>query len=122
LVQHTFWNVKLTNVDWVIEYTCSFIKRTRDVHSILLVGPMDVNKLLKKSLACFCYFCLDSNFQACEKLPWTNKWEVEVLIFDNMAYVHNAMEVAFQVDEWDEYMEMMVITWLPACHWETILQ
>ncbi len=83
---------------------------------------MDVNKLLKKNLACFCYFCLDSNFQACEKLPWTNKWEVEVLIFDNMAYVHNAMEVAFQVDEWDEYMEMMVITWLPACHWEAILQ
>jgi spore maturation protein CgeB len=83
---------------------------------------MDVNKLLKKSLACFCCFCLDSNFQSREKLPWTNEWEVEVLILDSVAYVHSAMEVTFQVDEWDEYMDMMVITWLPTCHWETILE
>ncbi len=57
----------------------------------------------KEVLACFCCFYFDSNFQACENLPWTNEWGIEVLIHDSVAYVCSAMEVAFQVDKWDVY-------------------
>jgi hypothetical protein len=60
---------------------------------------MDVNKLLKKFLACFYYFCVDSNFSTCENLPWTQCWEVEVLIPTNVMYVHSAMEISFQDDD-----------------------
>lgn len=49
---------------------------------------------------------MDSNFSSCENLPWTNQWDVKVLIHNSVVYVHSSMEVALQVDEWDhEYGE-----------------
>lgn len=54
-------------------------------------------------MACFCCFCIDFNFQACENLAWIQQWKVEVLIPKNVGYVRIAMEAMFQVDEWDEY-------------------
>lgn len=53
-------------MDRVIDFTCTTIKGTRDVHFVKYVGAMDVNKLFKKNLACFCCFFVDSNFSACE--------------------------------------------------------
>jgi hypothetical protein len=41
-------------------------------------------------------------FSTCENLPWAKEWEVEVLIPNNVGYIHHAMENAFQEDEWDE--------------------
>ncbi len=70
------------------------------MHSIRSIRSMDVNKFLKKSLAYFCFF-----FLASKNLPWTNYWEVEVLIPNIVAFVCSAMEVSFQVDEWGEYRE-----------------
>jgi hypothetical protein len=56
---------------------------------------MDVNKLLKKIFISLLLFCVDVNFSACENVPWTQSWEVEVLIHDNALYVCSAMENAF---------------------------
>jgi hypothetical protein len=56
---------------------------------------MDVNKLLKKNLACFCSYCVDFAFLACENLPWTKEWEVEVIILNNVGYVCHTMEDDF---------------------------
>jgi hypothetical protein len=64
---------------------------------------MDVNKLLRKTLAHFCCFCVDLNFFACENLAWIEHWQVEMLIPNSMGYIHGAMETTFQEDEWDEY-------------------
>ncbi len=50
------------------------------MHSIKSVGAMDVNKLMKKNLFCFFYFCLDGIFLACENVPWTKEWEVEMFV------------------------------------------
>lgn len=63
------------------------------------IGAMDVNKFLKKNLTCFCYFCVDSNFSACKNLPWTQCWEVDVLIPPNVTYAHSTMEIAFREDD-----------------------
>jgi hypothetical protein len=71
LVMCTFWHFNLVNVDRVTKYNTNSIKGTRDVHSIQFVGLMDVNKLLRKTLACFCCFCVDSNFSTCENFTWT---------------------------------------------------
>jgi hypothetical protein len=98
--------VKPTDVDRITEYTTNLIKGTRNMYYVWFVGSMDVNKLLKKNLACFCCFCcfcVDYNFSTCENLPWTKNWEVEVLIPNNMGYVCNALEATFQKDEWDSY-------------------
>jgi hypothetical protein len=62
---------------------------------------MDVNKLLRKSLACF---CADSNFSACENLAWIKHWQVEVLIPKFVGYACGAMETTFKEDEWDDYV------------------
>jgi hypothetical protein len=87
--------VKIVDVDWITKGTTNSIKGTRDLHYVQFVGSMDVNKLLKKQLACFCYFYVDYNFSTCENLPWTKNWEVEVLIPNNVGYVCSAMEVTF---------------------------
>ncbi len=87
--------MKLVDVDQIIECTTNSIKGTRDMYCIQSIGSMDVNKLLKKSLACFCCLCVDCNFSACENLPWTKNMKVEVLIPNNMGYVRNAMEATF---------------------------
>jgi hypothetical protein len=64
---------------------------------------MDVNKLMKKSLSCFYCFCVDGNFLACDNIPWTKDWEVEMLIPSNTTFVREAMLVAFDEDTWDRY-------------------
>ncbi len=46
---------------------------------------------------------MDFAFSACESLPWTMEWEVEVLIFNSVGYVSHTMEDVFQEDEWGEY-------------------
>jgi hypothetical protein len=38
------------------------------VHGWLIF--MGTNKLLKKSLKSFCFFCIDYDFEACENLAW----------------------------------------------------
>jgi len=58
-------------VDTIIEYTCDIIKGMRDVHSVRSIGAMHVNKLLKKTLACFYCFCVDPNFLDSKNLPGT---------------------------------------------------
>jgi hypothetical protein len=55
------------------------------IQSNISVG--DVNKLLKKSLACFCCLYLDSNYTKCVNLAWIRTWDVEVLIPKNYGYV-----------------------------------
>jgi hypothetical protein len=70
LINQTFWHIKIIDVDKKIEYTCSTIKGTKDVHFVRSIDSIDVNKLLKKSLACFCCFCVDSDFSTCENLAW----------------------------------------------------
>lgn len=55
---HTFWHVKTINVDQMTEYIIDSIQGMKVVHSIRSVGSMDLNKVLKKILACFCYFCV----------------------------------------------------------------
>ncbi len=82
---------------------------------------MDVNKLLKKSLSCFCCFYVDVKFSTCENVPWMQSWEVEVLIHNNASYVHSAMENAFKKMN-GMIMEMMVNGLLKASPWATILQ
>jgi len=82
-------------VDRATKYTCETIKGARNVHLVMSVGAMHVNKLLKKNLACFYYFCVDNNFTLCENMPWTHEWEMEVLISNSMGYVRHVMEEAF---------------------------
>jgi hypothetical protein len=48
LISLTFWYIKPSYVDRVIEHTCDTIKGTREVHSIRSIGAIDVNKLLGK--------------------------------------------------------------------------
>lgn len=71
------------------------------MHSIRYAGVMDVNKIMKKSLSCFCCFCVNGNFATCENLPWTKEWEVEVLIPCSTTLVHDVMLGAFDEVEWD---------------------
>lgn len=52
-VSHTFFHVKLDDIDRAIKYIVKTIKGTRDLHSIKFVGAKDVNKLMKKSLSSF---------------------------------------------------------------------
>jgi hypothetical protein len=55
----------------------------------------DVNKLLKKDLACFCYHCLDSNFKACVNLTCTMPWVIEILNTINPTYVCFAIQAGY---------------------------
>jgi hypothetical protein len=79
----------------VTDFKCTTVKGTRDVYSMKFAGAMDVNKILKKTLTCFCCFYVDSNFSTCKNLPWTQCWEVEVLIHINVAYVCMTIEISF---------------------------
>ena len=81
--------MKFDDVDRVNRYACEPIKGSQDLHSIRFVGVMDVNKIMKKSLSCFCYFCVDGNFATCESLPWTEEWDVEVLIPCSTTFVRD---------------------------------
>jgi hypothetical protein len=53
--------VKLDDIDKAIQYIVETIKGARDLHSVKFAGAMDVNKLMKKSLSCFCFFYADGN-------------------------------------------------------------
>jgi hypothetical protein len=63
----------------------------------------DVDKLMKKNLTYFCCFCVDFNFTACENVPWTKKWKIEVLIPNSTSFVRNVVESTFEEQEWDQY-------------------
>lgn len=102
-VTHVFWHVKITNVDQENIYTCDNIKESQKIHSIRSFSSNDVNKLLKKDLACFCFHCLDSNFWACGNLAWTKPWDIEILNSNNLAYVCFAIEIGTYEEEWDEF-------------------
>jgi hypothetical protein len=69
LITWVFFHVKRDDIDMVNEYTCEAIKSTRDLYSIRSLDVMDVNKFMEKTLSCFCCFCVDGNFDACENLP-----------------------------------------------------
>jgi hypothetical protein len=71
--------------------------------SYISVG--NVNKLFKRSLACFCCFYLDSNYTKCVNLAWTKAWDVEVLIPRNYGYVWSAIEAIVIKDERDQFGE-----------------
>ncbi len=64
---------------------------------------MDVNKLMKKNLSCFYCFCVDGIFLAYDNIPWTEDWEVKMLIPNNITFIHEAMLAAFDEDTWDQY-------------------
>jgi hypothetical protein len=98
-VTHIFFHVKHVDVDRVIQYTCDAIKGIRDLYLIRSMGLMDVNMLMKKSLSCFSYFCMDGNFLACDNIPWSKDWEVEMLIPSNTAFVLEAMLDAFEYED-----------------------
>jgi hypothetical protein len=60
-VNNIFFHVKLDDIDKAIQYIVETIKGARDLHSVKFAGAMDVNKLMKKSLSCFCFFYADGN-------------------------------------------------------------
>lgn len=98
-VTHIFFHVKHIDVNRIIQYTCDAIKGIRDLYLVRSVGLLDVNMLMKKSLSCFSYFCVDGNFLACDNIPWIEDWEVEVLIPSNTTFVLEAMLNAFEYDD-----------------------
>jgi hypothetical protein len=80
LVNRSFWHVLESDVARDEEFNIAGMKGTKSFHSVHSVGSMHVNKLLNKSLAYFCSYCLDCNWNACENLSWTLAWGVEVLV------------------------------------------
>ena len=58
-MKRNFWNVKESEVDREHEFDYESIVGCKDLHSIRSIGAMDVNKLLKRSLACFCLAFID---------------------------------------------------------------
>ena len=101
-VNRTFWHVLEGDVDREHEYDCEPIPKCRDFHSIRSVGSMEVGKLLKRSLACFCFSCIQGNWEACENRDWAGDWMLEVLIPLNSAYVRGVQQQEFNVDDWHE--------------------
>ena len=103
MVQRTFWHVLEEDVDREIEYNCEPIMGCRDVHQIRSVGKLDVYKLLKRGLACFCPPCIESNWEFCENSAWTGSWEVKVLVVHQPGYVQGVISVKFDKENWDEF-------------------
>jgi hypothetical protein len=60
-VNRCFWHVLESDVAQDEEFNIAGVKGTKSFHSVRSVGSMHVNKLLTKSLACFCCYCLDCN-------------------------------------------------------------
>ena len=94
-----FWHVLEGDVDRKHEYDCEPILGCRDLHSIRFVGRMEVGKLLKRSLACFCFSCIQERWEACENRAWVGGWMLEVLVPLNSAYVGNVQLQEFSVDD-----------------------
>jgi hypothetical protein len=61
------------------EFNIAGIKGIKNFHLVRSVGSMHMNKLLTKSLACFCCYYLN--------LPWTFDWDVEVLVAKTLCYL-----------------------------------
>ena len=57
-VNRTFWHVLKGDIDRV--YDCEPIPRCEDLHYICFVDSMEVGKLLKRNLACFCFLCIEN--------------------------------------------------------------
>ncbi len=53
IINRHFWHVKLEDVDRLTKYTCETVKGIRDILLARLVSSGDVDKLMKKNLACF---------------------------------------------------------------------
>jgi hypothetical protein len=98
-----FWHVKLEDVDQLTKYTCETMKGTRDVHLVRSMNSSNVDKLMKFFKTYFCCFYVDSNFIACENVPWTKEWEIKVLIPNNTSFVQNVVELTFEEQKWDQY-------------------
>jgi hypothetical protein len=73
------------------------------VHSVRSVSTLDVNKLLKRSLGCFCAACIDENWHNCSNLAWASGWEVEVLRVDDVGFVQATVKDAFTFGLWDDF-------------------
>ena len=101
-VNRTFWHVLEGDVDREHEYDCEPIPRCRDLHSIRSVGTMEVGKLLKRHLACFCFSCIEGNWEERENRAWAGDWMLEVLVPLNAAYVWNVQMSEFLVDDWHD--------------------
>ncbi len=97
--------MRTSNVNHQTMYTCDSIKGCRNLHSIKFIDVGDVNKLLKRILACFYYFYLDSNYTKCVNLAWVGAWDLKVLIPKNYGYVRSAIEAIVIKDEWDQFGE-----------------
>ena len=69
------------------------IKGSKSFHFVKSVGPKNLNKLMTKSLACFCPFCIDCKWNLCENRPWTLDWKVEVLVLGDAGWVQDAMHL-----------------------------
>lgn len=105
VVFRRFWHVTKAALETErkIPYMCMRIAGTRDLHQIRSVGAMETNRLLTKSLACFCFFCLDCKWDHCENLQWTRGWRVEALIPENAAHVREAIAQAYDGAQWTDY-------------------
>jgi hypothetical protein len=68
-VSPTFWHIQAADIDREHEYDCEPIIGCQHMHSIRSIGTMDVNKLLKRGLACFCPACIDYIWGECESRP-----------------------------------------------------
>ena len=101
-VNRIFWHVLEGDVDRKHEYDYEPIPGYRDLHSIRSVGRMEVGKLLKRSLACFCFSCIQGRWEACENRAWAGDWMLEVLVPLNSAYVQNVQLQEFSVDDWHD--------------------
>lgn len=102
-VSRTFWHIIEDDVDRENEYDCEPIRRCREVHQVRSVGSMEVNKLMKRNLACFCPACIAQKWGDCENKDWTGEWEVELLVVNKPGYVRTAAMAEFREDDWDEF-------------------
>ncbi len=76
-----------------------------------LLVPCMGTSYWKKTLTCFCCFCVDSNFLDYENLPSTNQWELEVLIPNNVGYVRVPLKMPLR-KRTGMNLDLMVITFL----------
>ena len=47
------------DVEREYKYDCERMLGCRDLHSICFFDAMEVDKLMKQNLACFCFFCIE---------------------------------------------------------------
>ena len=100
-----FWHVTKAALETERKtpYMCMRIAGTRDLHQIRSVGAMETNRLLTRSLACFCFSCLECKWDECENLVWTRGWKVETLIPENQAHVREAIAQTYDGEHWTDF-------------------